>query len=146
MAIQSYIRRLIWWHCCFSYLFIWCPYLYNGLFVLSTNCSCYRKFTHVWQIPICASIWSCPLAEVLSFSAYYILLFFRDHHLLQVFPSYPLFNYRTSCVAYKRLNLNAYIYHCIVLVTKDAFVSFFADLWSPSWIAHCKMAITDICK
>ncbi|MCD9646198.1 cfs1-like protein, partial [Datura stramonium] len=36
-------------------------------------------------IPICASIWSSPLARVLGFSAYYILSFFHDHHLLQLF-------------------------------------------------------------
>ncbi|KAG5588232.1 hypothetical protein H5410_048666 [Solanum commersonii] len=41
-------------------------------------------FQKAYLIPICASIWSCPIARVLGFSAYYILSFFHDHHLLQV--------------------------------------------------------------
>ncbi|XP_049367996.1 uncharacterized protein LOC125832844 [Solanum verrucosum] len=54
-----------------------------GQFIKSRGYS--ELFQKAYLIPICASIWSCPLAEVLSFSAYYILLFFRDHHLLQIF-------------------------------------------------------------
>ncbi|KAG5629226.1 hypothetical protein H5410_000943, partial [Solanum commersonii] len=36
-------------------------------------------------IPICASIWTCPLAGVLGFSVYQILPFCHDHNLLQLF-------------------------------------------------------------
>ncbi|MCD7469750.1 cfs1-like protein [Datura stramonium] len=43
----------------------------------------YSELFQKHLIPICASIWPCPLAGVLGFSAYYILLFCRDHHLLQ---------------------------------------------------------------
>ncbi|THU64131.1 hypothetical protein C4D60_Mb01t23250 [Musa balbisiana] len=35
------------------------------------------------MIPICASIWSCPSEGVLHFSAYSVLSFCRNHHLLQ---------------------------------------------------------------
>ncbi|XP_075086093.1 uncharacterized protein LOC142168832 [Nicotiana tabacum] len=82
-----------------------------GHFIKSHGYS--ELFQKAYLIPICASIWSCPLAGVLGFSADYILSFFRDHHLLQF----------------------------IIFVPKGAFVSFFTALWAPS-IAHCKMAIT----
>jgi hypothetical protein len=36
------------------------------------------------QVPVCASIWSCPSEVVLGFSAASILTFCRNHHLLQV--------------------------------------------------------------
>ncbi|KAI9196253.1 hypothetical protein LWI28_022318 [Acer negundo] len=36
-------------------------------------------------IPICGSIWSCPSEGVMSFSAYSVLSFCRNHHLLQLF-------------------------------------------------------------
>ncbi|KAL3329127.1 hypothetical protein AABB24_036297 [Solanum stoloniferum] len=42
-------------------------------------------FQKAYLIPICASIWSCSIARVLGFSSYYILSFFHDHHLLQLF-------------------------------------------------------------
>ncbi|KAK4732615.1 hypothetical protein R3W88_025603 [Solanum pinnatisectum] len=42
-------------------------------------------FQKAYLIPRCASIWSCPIARVLGFSSYYILSFFHDHHLLQLF-------------------------------------------------------------
>ncbi|KAF3666046.1 hypothetical protein FXO37_10752 [Capsicum annuum] len=42
-------------------------------------------FQKAYLIPICASIWICPIAGVLDFSAYYILSFLHDHHLLQLF-------------------------------------------------------------
>ncbi|XP_031282306.1 uncharacterized protein LOC116140870 [Pistacia vera] len=40
---------------------------------------------HLTQIPICGSIWSCPSEGVLSFSAFSVLSFCRNHHLLQLF-------------------------------------------------------------
>ncbi|KAL3339576.1 hypothetical protein AABB24_028263 [Solanum stoloniferum] len=42
-------------------------------------------FQKAYLIPICTSIWTCPLEGVLGFSAYYILSFLHDHHLLQLF-------------------------------------------------------------
>ncbi|KAH0739811.1 hypothetical protein KY290_038516 [Solanum tuberosum] len=42
-------------------------------------------FQKAYLIPICASIWTCPLAGVLGFSAYHILSFCHDHNLLQLF-------------------------------------------------------------
>ncbi|PHT85567.1 hypothetical protein T459_07673 [Capsicum annuum] len=54
-----------------------------GQFIESHGYS--ELFQKAYLIPICASIWSSPLAGVLGFSAYYILSFFHDHHLLQLF-------------------------------------------------------------
>ncbi|KAK6793641.1 hypothetical protein RDI58_007094 [Solanum bulbocastanum] len=67
-----------------------------GQFIKSHGYS--ELFQKAYLIPICASIWSCPLAGVLSFSAYYILLFFRDHHLLQIFdlPQLPTVRWRSQ--------------------------------------------------
>ncbi|KAK9140261.1 hypothetical protein Scep_009942 [Stephania cephalantha] len=42
-------------------------------------------FVNAYLIPICASIWSCPSEGVLNFSAFAILSFCRNHHLLQLF-------------------------------------------------------------
>ncbi|VFR01541.1 unnamed protein product [Cuscuta campestris] len=42
-------------------------------------------FQKAYIIPMCASIWSCPSEGVMSFSAYSILSFCRNHHLLQLF-------------------------------------------------------------
>ncbi|KAL2921238.1 Arabinogalactan endo-beta-1 4-galactanase [Bienertia sinuspersici] len=36
------------------------------------------------HIPICTSIWSCPSETVMELSAYSVLSFCRDHHLLQL--------------------------------------------------------------
>ncbi|CAN4111648.1 unnamed protein product [Withania somnifera] len=54
-----------------------------GKFIESHGYS--ELFQKAYLIPICASIWTCPLASVLGFSAYYILSSFHDHHLLQLF-------------------------------------------------------------
>ncbi|CAN4091078.1 unnamed protein product [Withania somnifera] len=54
-----------------------------GQFIESRGYS--ELFQKAYLIPICASLWSCPIAEVPGFSAYYILAFFHDHHLLQLF-------------------------------------------------------------
>ncbi|OIW13136.1 hypothetical protein TanjilG_32117 [Lupinus angustifolius] len=42
-------------------------------------------FQKAYLIPICGSIWPCPSEGVMSFSAYSVLLFCRNHHLLQLF-------------------------------------------------------------
>ncbi|KAH0695180.1 hypothetical protein KY285_022277 [Solanum tuberosum] len=42
-------------------------------------------FQKAYLVPICASIWSCRSEGVMGFSAYSILSFCRDHHLLQLF-------------------------------------------------------------
>ncbi|TMW87173.1 hypothetical protein EJD97_020330 [Solanum chilense] len=69
-----------------------------GQFIKSHGYS--ELFQKAYLIPICASIWSCPLAGVLSFSAYYILLFFRDHHLLQIFDLPQLLTVRWRSQTY----------------------------------------------
>ncbi|KAL6535199.1 hypothetical protein OROMI_026573 [Orobanche minor] len=43
-----------------------------------------RYFDWNLRIPICGSIWSCSAEGVMSFSAYSILSFCRNHHLLQL--------------------------------------------------------------
>ncbi|OIW01777.1 hypothetical protein TanjilG_03915 [Lupinus angustifolius] len=42
-------------------------------------------FQKAYIIPICGSIWSCSSEGVMSFSAYSVLSFCRNHHLLQLF-------------------------------------------------------------
>ncbi|KAG0474708.1 hypothetical protein HPP92_014394 [Vanilla planifolia] len=42
-------------------------------------------FQKAYLTPICSSIWSCPLVGVMSFSAYSVLSFFHNYHLLQLF-------------------------------------------------------------
>ncbi|KAJ0235723.1 hypothetical protein HA466_0263130 [Hirschfeldia incana] len=42
-------------------------------------------FQKAYLVPACGSIWPCPPDSVLNFSAYSVLSFFRNHHLLQVF-------------------------------------------------------------
>ncbi|KAI7730769.1 hypothetical protein M8C21_008056 [Ambrosia artemisiifolia] len=42
-------------------------------------------FQKAYLVPVCSSIWSCPAEGVLSFSAFSILSFCRNHHLLQLF-------------------------------------------------------------
>ncbi|KAL3828276.1 hypothetical protein ACJIZ3_017078 [Penstemon smallii] len=54
-----------------------------GHFVQSRGYS--QLFQTAYLIPICASIWSCSSEGVMNFSAYSILSFCRNHHLLQLF-------------------------------------------------------------
>ncbi|XP_060179411.1 uncharacterized protein LOC132609450 isoform X2 [Lycium barbarum] len=61
-----------------------------GQFIKSHGYS--ELFQKTYLIPICASIWTCPLAGVLGFPAYYILSFCHDHHLLQLFGLSQLLN------------------------------------------------------
>lgn len=42
-------------------------------------------FQTAYLVPICASIWSCYSEGVMSFSAFTVLSFCRNHHLLQLF-------------------------------------------------------------
>ncbi|KAL0368483.1 UNVERIFIED_CONTAM: Sphingolipid C9-methyltransferase 1 [Sesamum calycinum] len=53
-----------------------------GHFVQSHGYS--ELFQKAYLIPICGSIWSCSSEGVMSFSAYSILSFCRNHYLLQV--------------------------------------------------------------
>ncbi|KAH9648728.1 Amino oxidase domain-containing protein [Citrus sinensis] len=54
-----------------------------GQFVNSRGYS--ELFQKAYLIPICGSIWSCPSEGVTSFSAFSVLSFCRNHHLLQLF-------------------------------------------------------------
>ncbi|URD74510.1 Mycolic acid cyclopropane synthetase [Musa troglodytarum] len=56
-------------------------------------------FMRAYLIPICASIWSCPSDGVLHFSAYSVLSFCRNHHLLQLFgrPQWLTVKSRSHC-------------------------------------------------
>ncbi|CAA0818685.1 Cyclopropane-fatty-acyl-phospholipid synthase, partial [Striga hermonthica] len=54
-----------------------------GHFIKSRGYS--ELFQRAYLIPICGSIWSCSSEGVMSFSAYSILSFCRNHHLLQLF-------------------------------------------------------------
>ncbi|KAF3602178.1 hypothetical protein F2Q69_00037265, partial [Brassica cretica] len=42
-------------------------------------------FQKAYLVPVCSLIWSCPAYSVLNFSAYSVLSFCRNHHLLQIF-------------------------------------------------------------
>ncbi|XP_049936795.1 uncharacterized protein LOC116265647 isoform X4 [Nymphaea colorata] len=54
-----------------------------GQFIKSRGYS--NAFRDHYLIPMCASIWSCSSEGMLSCSAYCVLSFCRNHHLLQVF-------------------------------------------------------------
>ncbi|GLU08230.1 hypothetical protein SLE2022_251540 [Rubroshorea leprosula] len=54
-----------------------------GQFVKARGYS--ELFQKAYLVPICGSIWSCPSEGVVNFSAYSVLSFFRNHHLLQPF-------------------------------------------------------------
>ncbi|KAG8373199.1 hypothetical protein BUALT_Bualt12G0146200 [Buddleja alternifolia] len=53
-----------------------------GHFIQSRGYS--ELFQKAYLIPICASIWSCSSDGVMSFSAYSVLSFCRNHHALQL--------------------------------------------------------------
>ncbi|KAG6536223.1 hypothetical protein ZIOFF_001273 [Zingiber officinale] len=56
-------------------------------------------FQKGYLIPVCASIWSCPSEGVLRFSAYSVLSFCRNHHLLQtIFGALSLYNLHVTCL------------------------------------------------
>ncbi|CAL5416513.1 unnamed protein product [Camellia sinensis] len=54
-----------------------------GHFINSRGYS--ELFQKAYLVPVCASIWSCPAEGVMSFSAYSVLSFCRNHYLLQLF-------------------------------------------------------------
>ncbi|XP_058094779.1 uncharacterized protein LOC131240519 isoform X2 [Magnolia sinica] len=54
-----------------------------GSFLKSRGYS--KLFQEAYLLPVCASIWSCPSDGVLNFSAFSVLSFCRNHHLLQLF-------------------------------------------------------------
>ncbi|CAK9139533.1 unnamed protein product [Ilex paraguariensis] len=72
-----------------------------GHFIKSRSYS--ELFQRAYLVPICASIWSCPLEGVLSFSAYSVLSFCRNHHLLQLFgrPQWLTVRWRSHSYVYK---------------------------------------------
>eukprot|EP00258_Populus_trichocarpa_P008665 XP_002314493.3 uncharacterized protein LOC7459982 isoform X1 [Populus trichocarpa] len=54
-----------------------------GQFVKSRGYS--ELFQKAYLVPVCGSIWSCPSEGVMNFSAFSVLSFCRNHHLLQLF-------------------------------------------------------------
>lgn len=54
-----------------------------GEFIKSRGYS--QLFLKAYLVPMCGSIWSCSSERVMGFSAYSVLLFCRNHHLLQLF-------------------------------------------------------------
>ncbi|XP_029123577.1 uncharacterized protein [Elaeis guineensis] len=62
-----------------------------------------QLFQKAYLVPICASIWSCPSEGVMSFSAFSVLSFCRNHHLLQLFgrPQWLTVKQRSHCYVRK---------------------------------------------
>ncbi|XP_030508263.2 uncharacterized protein LOC115723007 [Cannabis sativa] len=60
-------------------------------------------FLKAYLIPICGSIWSCPSEGVMSFSAFSVLSFCRNHYLLQLFgrPQWLTVKGRSHCYVKK---------------------------------------------
>ncbi|KAF3341123.1 Tuberculostearic acid methyltransferase UfaA1 [Carex littledalei] len=60
-------------------------------------------FQKAYIVPICASIWSCPSEGVMKFSAFSVLSFCRNHHLLQLFgrPQWLTVKNRSHCYVNK---------------------------------------------
>ncbi|PWA40403.1 Mycolic acid cyclopropane synthase [Artemisia annua] len=57
-------------------------------------------FQKAYIVPICSSVWSCPADEVMSFSAFSILSFCRNHHVLQLFGRPQWFTVRSRSRTY----------------------------------------------
>ncbi|XP_021752422.1 uncharacterized protein LOC110717930 [Chenopodium quinoa] len=72
-----------------------------GHFIKSRGYS--ELFQKAYLVPMCASIWSCPSDTVMNFSAFSILSFCRNHHLLQVFgrPQWLTVKGRSHCYVNK---------------------------------------------
>ncbi|TVU05041.1 hypothetical protein EJB05_48189 [Eragrostis curvula] len=72
-----------------------------GQFIQSHGYS--QLFQEAYLIPICACIWSCPSQGVLGFSAFFVLSFCRNHHLLQLFgrPQWLTVKGRSHCYVSK---------------------------------------------
>ncbi|XP_010670961.2 uncharacterized protein LOC130589343 isoform X1 [Beta vulgaris subsp. vulgaris] len=72
-----------------------------GHFIKSRGYS--ELFQKAYLVPMCASIWSCPSDTVMNFSAFSILSFCRNHHLLQLFgrPQWLTVKGRSHCYVSK---------------------------------------------
>ncbi|XP_072993258.1 uncharacterized protein [Typha latifolia] len=72
-----------------------------GHFIKSHEYS--ELFQKAYLVPICGSIWSCPSSRVMSFSAFSVLSFCRNHHLLQLFgrPQWLTVKNRSHCYVNK---------------------------------------------
>ncbi|GMN53353.1 hypothetical protein TIFTF001_022497 [Ficus carica] len=72
-----------------------------GEFIKSRGYS--ELFQKAYLIPICGSIWSCPSEGVMSFSAFSVLSFCRNHHLLQLLgrPQWLTVKGRSHCYVEK---------------------------------------------
>ncbi|XP_056694663.1 uncharacterized protein [Spinacia oleracea] len=53
-----------------------------GQFIKTRNFS--ELFQKAYLVPMCASIWSCSADNVLDYSAFFVLSYCRNHHLLQL--------------------------------------------------------------
>ncbi|BFG14191.1 hypothetical protein CerSpe_004660 [Prunus speciosa] len=72
-----------------------------GQFIKSRGYS--ELFQKAYLVPVCGSIWSCPSEGVMSFSAFSVLSFCRNHHLLQLFgrPQWLTVRWRSHCYVKK---------------------------------------------
>ncbi|KAB1219321.1 Cyclopropane-fatty-acyl-phospholipid synthase [Morella rubra] len=72
-----------------------------GQFINSRGYS--ELFQKAYLVPICGSIWSCPSEGVMGFSAFSVLSFCRNHHLLQIFgrPQWLTVRWRSHCYVQK---------------------------------------------
>ncbi|XP_062167109.1 uncharacterized protein LOC133873419 [Alnus glutinosa] len=72
-----------------------------GQFINSRGYS--ELFKKAYLVPICGSIWSCPAEGVMSFSAFSVLSFCRNHHLLQLLgrPQWLTVRWRSHCYVKK---------------------------------------------
>ncbi|GAY45446.1 hypothetical protein CUMW_089570 [Citrus unshiu] len=66
-----------------------------GQFLKSRGYS--ELFQKSYLIPLCDSVWSCPSERAMSFSAFSVLSFCRNHHLLELFghPQWLTFRIRS---------------------------------------------------
>ncbi|KAM0865191.1 hypothetical protein ACQ4PT_043423 [Festuca glaucescens] len=69
-----------------------------GLFIQSHGYS--LLFQEAYLIPVCAGSWSCSSQGVLSLSAFFVLSFFRNHDLLQLFRHSQLPTAKPSSESY----------------------------------------------
>uniref|UniRef100_A0A2N9GZN4 Amine oxidase domain-containing protein n=1 Tax=Fagus sylvatica TaxID=28930 RepID=A0A2N9GZN4_FAGSY len=72
-----------------------------GQFINSRGYS--ELFQKAYLVPVCGSVWSCPSDGVMSFSAFSVLSFCRNHHLLQLFgrPQWLTVRWRSHCYVKK---------------------------------------------
>ncbi|XVF28549.1 hypothetical protein REPUB_Repub15cG0039300 [Reevesia pubescens] len=100
-----------------------------GQFINSRGYS--ELFQEAYLVPIRGSIWSCPTERVLDFSAFSILSFCRNHHLLQLFGRLQWMTVRwRSCRYVNKVreelesrgcqNTNRFVTGCTVLCGDDS--------------------------